>query len=170
MSNKEKDNGTNLSAKWIYLAIAAFVIGFGVYGYFKVSKWVRYAAIERYEKPISDYRVTNVYIEKDKYKKKGRGVNDDEEVDKEPQYYMEVSYKGKDYKLELEGYEYSKYIQNKGITLYYDSKGDEIFVAGAGGANLLVTALAAIVLLIAIVFFLLRLLFKSIKRKRRLKK
>ena len=168
MNNKEKDSGKNVLPKWAYLVIAALLIGFGVYGYFKVSKWVRYAAIERYEKPITDYHITNVYVEKDKYKKKGRGVNDDEDVENEPQYFMEVSYKGKDYKLELEKHEYSKYCQKDGqITLYYDAKGDDIFVAGTGGANLLVTALAAFVLLLVIVFFLLRLLFKSIKGKRR---
>ncbi|MBO4659595.1 MAG: hypothetical protein J5637_08235 [Prevotella sp.] len=168
MKNMENDSSKNNLPKWIYVVIAVLLIGFGVYGYFKVSKWVRYAAIERYEKPITDYHVTKVYKEngKDKYKTKGRGVNDDDDAEDEPSYYMEVSYKGKDYRLEIEEYDYARYNKENGkITLYYDDKGDDIFVAGTGGANLLVVALAAFVLLIVIIIFLIRGLFKLFKVK-----
>ena len=168
MKNNEKDSGKSILPKWIYWVIAALLLGFCVYGYFTVSKWVRYAAIERYEKPITDYHITKVYSETNKHKTKGRGVSEDYDEDNEPSYYMDVSYKGKDYKLEIEEYTYSQYNKEPGqITLYYDEEGDDIFVAGTGGANLFVTALAAIVLLIVVVFLLIRQLLKAIKGKLR---
>ncbi len=40
-------------SKWIYTIIIALVLGFGTYGYFTVKKWLRYAAIESSEKPIT---------------------------------------------------------------------------------------------------------------------
>lgn len=167
MSNtvQKRETGNDIP-KWIYVAIIVVALGFGTYGYFKVKKWVRYAAIEKYEKPITDFTITKVYYEKEKFKTRRRGSDDDVE-EKKPDYFMEVSYKGKDYKLEIEEYTYSKYNNNpEDVTLFYDNKSDEIFVAGIGGANLLVTALAAIVLVIIILFLLVRLLIKSLKKKR----
>ena len=164
--NKEKDCGGNHSMKWVYALIIALVLGFCVYGYFKVSTWVRYFAIERYEKPITDYTITKVYSETNKSKKKGRGVNNDDEDESDPTYYMEVWYKDKDYQLEIEEYTYSKYNKSGDITLYYDAKADNIFVAGTGGANLLVTALAAIVVLLSAFIYLIIRLIKFFKRKR----
>ena len=153
--------GNEVLKKWIYIIIVVLALGFGAYGYFKVKKWVRYAAIEKYEKPITDYTITKVYYDKGTYKKRHRGTGDDDVEEKKPDYYMEVLYKGKNYKLEIEEYTYSKYNDSGEITLYYDAKGDEIFVAGTGGGNLLVVALAAIVLLIVIVFLVIRLLIKK---------
>ena len=169
MSNTTQKNNNEKSKmpKWVYAVIVALILGFCVYGYFKINTWVRYAAIERYEKPITDYTITKVYSEVDKYKTKRRGVNDDDDNEKKPQYYMEVSYKDKDYKLELDEHNYSKYNKNPGdITLYYDAKGDDIFVAGSGGENLLVTALGAVALIICVFIFLIIRLFKLLTRKR----
>ncbi|MBO4607409.1 MAG: hypothetical protein J5682_05870 [Prevotella sp.] len=163
-TGQKKDTDNSLSLKWVYAIIVVLVLGFGTYGYFKVKQWVRYAAIERNEKPISDYVVTKVYSDKDRYKTKHRGVDYDEESD--PDYYMEVSYKGKDYKLDISEYTYENYKKKGDVTLYYDSKGDQVFVSGSGGGNLLVTALAAVVLLIIIFILLVRLLIQSIKKKK----
>ena len=162
----ENSKGENRIPKWVYALIIALVLGFCVYGYFKVSTWVRYFAIERYEKPISNYTITKVYSETNKSKKKGRGVNNDDEDESAPTYYMEVWYKDKDYQLEIEEHTYSKYNKSGDITLYYDAKADNIFVAGTGGANLLVTALATIVVLLSFFIYLIIRLIKLFKRKR----
>ncbi|MBO4659679.1 MAG: hypothetical protein J5637_08655 [Prevotella sp.] len=162
---QNNDTGNNLSTKWIYVIIVVLALGFGTYGYFKVKKWVHYAAVERYEKPITDYTITKVYSEIDKYQTKRKGVNDDDVDEKEPDYYMEVSYKGKDYKLEIEEFTYTNYNKSGKVTLYYDAEGDEVFVAGTGGANLLVAALAAVALLIVIIVMVIWFLFKSMKKK-----
>ena len=164
-TGQKKDAGDSLSPKWIFVIIIALALGFGTYGYFKVKQWVRYAAIEKYEKPISDYTITKVYAD-DHKPKSHRGYGDDDAKESEPNYYMDVSYKGKDYKLEIEEYTYNNYNNTGNVTLYYDSKGDDVFVAGTGGSNLLVTALAAVVLVVVILILLIWLIIKAFKKKK----
>ena len=168
MKNKEqkKVTGNNISPKWIFAIIVVLALGFGTYGYFQVKKWMRYAAIEQNEKPITDYTVKKVYSD-DHQPKRHRGYNDDDEKEKKPDYYMEVLYKGKEYKLEIEDYTYSKINSSGDVTLYYDAKADELFVAGTGGGNLLVTILVAAVAVIIVVCFLIWQLVKVLKRKKR---
>ena len=163
-TGQNNDKSNSLPMKWVCVIIVALVVGFSAYGYFKVKKWVRYAAIEKYEKPITDYTITKVYVD-DHQPKRHKGNSDDDENEKAPDYYMEVSYQGKDYKLAIEEYTYRRYNNSEDVTLYYDSEGDEVFVAGTGGSNLLVTILIGIVVIVIIVFLLIRLLFKSLRKK-----
>lgn len=172
MNTTEKKSAASneLSTKWIYAIIIALVLGFGIYGYFSVKKWIRYDYIERHEKPITDYTITKLYSDEDLARKKvvHKGAVSDDDVDKQDiNYYMEVSYKDKNYKLEIEDYVYDKCRKGSSdITMYYDAQGDEIFVAGTGGGNLFVTILAAAVILIIIIICLIHLLIKSIRKKR----
>ena len=167
-TEQNNDKGNSLSTKWVYVIIAAMVLGFGAYGYFKVKQWVRYYAIEQYEKPITDYTIAKVYAD-DHKPQRHRGNSDDDEEEKTPDYYMEVSYQGKDYKLEIEENTYLRINNSEKVTLYYDKEGDEVFVAGTGGSNLLVAILIGIVVIIVIFFLLIRLLIKSLKKKSRAK-
>ena len=171
-TRQKTDAGNSLPTKWIYAIIVVLALGFGAYGYFQVKKWMRYANIESSEKPITDYTITKVYSDQDspQYKRRHRGNNDNEKEEK-PNYFMEVTYKGKDYKLEIEDHTYSDYQSNPGnVTLYYDAEGDEVFVAGTGGGNLLVAILVAIVAAIVIVILLIWLLISSMKKKKGKKK
>ena len=163
--NKQKETGTNLSPKWIYTGLIVLFLGFCVYGYFKVSKWIRYTAIERYEKPITDYTITKLYSQEgSKYRKRGRSHT----KERKTYYYMNVLYKGKDYKLDIERSTYSKLTQGtQKVDLYYDTKSDEIFVAGTGGTNLFVTAFVTIFVLVIIFFILIWKLIKKLWNRRR---
>ena len=77
-TEQNNDKGNSLSTKWVYVIIAAMVLGFGAYGYFKVKQWVRYYAIEQYEKPITDYTIAKVYAD-DHKPQRHRGNSDDDE-------------------------------------------------------------------------------------------
>ena len=162
--------GINLSTKWIFVIIIALVLGFGVYGYFTVKKWVHHTAIERQEKPITGYTITKVYSDLPKSKKNRNGYADDDVEKDDYEYYMDVMYKGKNYKLEIPEYIYNDYNKQRGITLYYDSKNDEVFVANTGGGNLLATALGLIVVLIIALILLIKFVIKSIKKKNTVKR
>ena len=167
MKNKQSQNetGNNLPTKWIYVIIIALALGFGVYGYFTVKKWAHHTAIERQEKPITGYTITKVYNDLPKNKKNRRGYADDDVEKDDYEYFMDVMYKGKNYKLEIPEYIYNDYNKQRDITLYYDSENDEVFVANTGGGNLLATALGLIVVLIIALILLIKFLIKSIKKK-----
>ena len=168
MENKrpQKDTGNELSPKWIYTIIIALVLGFGVYGYFTVKKWARHTAIERQEKPITDYTITKIYKDL-KLQKKSHKKGAVQDVDKEDyEYFMEVSYKEKKHKLEINETTYNEYKDNtEDVVLYDDSKNDEIFIANTGASNLFTTALCLVVVLIIALILLIQLLIKSIKKK-----
>lgn len=172
MKNKQSQNdmGINLSTKWIFVIIIALVLGFGVYGYFTVKKWVHHTAIERQEKPITGYTITKVYSDLPKSKKNRSGYADDDVEKDDYEYYMDVMFKGKNYKLEIPEYIYNDYNKQRGITLYYDSKNDEVFVANTGGGNLLATALGLIFVLIIALILLIKFVIKSIKKKNTVKR
>ena len=165
---QNNDNGNSLSMKWVYIIIVALAVGFGAYGYFKVKQWVHYTVIENTEKPITGYTITKISADEHR-PYRHRGYNDDNEKERTPDYYMEVWYQGKDYKLEIEENTYLRINNSEKVTLYYDKEGDEVFVAGTGGSNLLVTILIGIVVIIVIFFLLIRLLIKSLKKKSRAK-
>lgn len=164
MRSTKQRQGQQPANEGVYVIIVALVVGFGAYGYFKVEQWMRYFVIEQYEKPITDYTITKMYVD-DHKPKSHRGYNDDNEKEKTPNYYKVVCYQGKDYKLEIDEQTY----RSPNVPLYYDSEGDEVFVAGTGGSNLLDTILIGIVAIIIIVFLLIRLLIKSLRKKSRAK-
>lgn len=167
-TEKNNDKGNSLSMKWVYVIIVALVVGFGAYGYFKVKQWMHYTAIENSEKPITGYTITKVYAD-DHRPNRHRGYNDDNEKEKTPDYYMEVWYQGKDYKLEIDESTYRTFNNSGDVNLYYDSEGDEVFVAGSGSSNLLGIILIGIVIIVIIVELLIRLLIKVLKKKSRAK-
>lgn len=159
--NKDKSNSS--PEKWVYVIIVALVVGFGAYGYFKVKQWMRHFVIEHYEKPITGYTITNKYVD-DHKPKSHRGYNSDDEHKKEPDYYMEVWYQGKDYKLKI-----SEFAYRHNVNLYYDKEADEVFEGGEAETNLLFTILIGILIIIVIVIELIRWLIKSRKKKSRAK-
>ena len=81
--NKKQNNdkGNSLSMKWVYLIIVALVVGFGVYGYFKVKQWVHYTVIENTEKPITGYTITKISADEHR-PYRHRGYNDDNEKER----------------------------------------------------------------------------------------
>ena len=164
--NNDKDN--SLSKKWIYLIIAALVVGFGAYGYFKVKQWVRYTIIENTEKPITGYTITNVSVD-EHLPYRHRGYNDDNEKEKTHDYSMEVFYQGKNYKLEIDETTYSVFKDNGNVKLYYDSEADEVFVAGDGSGNILGIILIGILVIITVADLLIRRLIKTLRKKSKAK-
>ena len=167
-TEQNNDKGNSLSTKWVYVIIAAMVLGFGAYGYFKVKQWVRYTTIENTEKPITGYTITKVSAD-DHRPYRHRGYNDDNEKEKTPDYYMEVWYQGKDYKLEIDENTYRIFKDYGDVKLYYDSEADEVFVAGAGSSNILGIILIGIVVIIAVAELLIRLLIKTLRKKSKAK-
>ena len=80
---------------------------------------------------------------------------------------MDVSYNDKDYTLEIEKFVYDKCRNNSDdIVLYYDAKGDDVFVAGSGAGNLVATALITVVVVIIGIIILIWMLIKYIKKKK----
>ena len=128
---QNNDNGNSLSMKWVYIIIVALAVGFGAYGYFKVKQWVHYTVIENTEKPITGYTITKISADEHR-PYRHRGYNDDNEKERTPDYYMEVWYQGKDYKLEIDESTYRVFKDNGDVNLYYDSEADEVFVAAFG--------------------------------------
>lgn len=159
-TDKSKETGKNLKKHLVIGAIIIVLVGgFGYYCYYKIDQWMRYYSIEQTEQPITDYRITKIYSDETSSKKPRRSEDD---RDKDINYYMDVSYNGKDYKLNIDEYIYSG---SKEITLYYDAEGDNVFLAGTGGGNLLVLLIAAVVLGLVLVIIIIYQLAKAFKKK-----
>ena len=165
---QNNDNGNSLSMKWVYIIIVALAVGFGAYGYFKVKQWVHYTVIENTEKPITGYTITKVSADEHR-PYRHRGYNDDNEKERTPDYYMEVWYQGKGYKLEIDESTYRVFKDNGDVNLYYDSEADEVFVAGAGSSNILGIILIGILVIIVVAELLIRLLIKTLRKKSKAK-